>query len=176
MDITEGLKKLQQLHLAGGLTDEEYALAKKALFEHVELQTQDDILSIREIGNDVITDPEARKWGMFLHLSMLAGFIIPFSNFVIPFIIWQAKKNQLLGIDEHGRNAVNWIISQIFYFIAFFIMFVGGIDEGSTTGILAFLAMIVVGIVSVMFPIIAGIKANNGEIWRYPLAIRLLKS
>ncbi len=28
---------------------------------------------------------------------------------------------------------------------------------------------------SINFPILAGVKANNGEVWKYPLAITFLK-
>lgn len=35
--------------------------------------------------------------------------------------------------------------------------------------------MIALGLIGIAFPIIAGIKANNGEFWRYPLILRLVK-
>jgi uncharacterized Tic20 family protein len=34
------------------------------------------------------------------------------------------------------------------------------------------LAVIVCGVV---FPIIAGVKASNGEVWKYPLTIEFIK-
>jgi uncharacterized Tic20 family protein len=33
-------------------------------------------------------------------------------------------------------------------------------------------ALVIIGIV---FPIIGGIKANNGEVWKYPLSIPFFK-
>lgn len=166
MDITEGLKKLQQLHLAGGLTDEEYALAKKALFDHVETRAESDNLLLMDVDTEAVTDPETQRWGMFLHLSMLTGFVIPLAGYILPFVIWQAKKNDLPGIEVHGRNAANWIISHIIYYIIF--------------GVLSFLLigipfLIIVFLLSIIFPIIAGIKASNGEVWKYPLSMRFLK-
>jgi uncharacterized Tic20 family protein len=41
--------------------------------------------------------------------------------------------------------------------------------------IVGILGVIAVGIMSVVFPIIGGIKANNGELWEYPLTIKFLK-
>jgi uncharacterized Tic20 family protein len=166
MDITEGLKKLQQLHLAGGLTDEEYALAKQALFDHVETRAEVGDLMLMDADADTITDPETQRWGMFLHLSMLTGFVVPFAGFILPFIIWQTKKNDLPGIEVHGRNAANWIISQVIYYAVF--------------GILSFLLigipfLVIVFILSIIFPILAGVKSSNGEVWKYPLSIRFLK-
>jgi uncharacterized Tic20 family protein len=31
--------------------------------------------------------------------------------------------------------------------------------------------LIILGVLGIIFPIIAGIKANNGEVWKYPGAI-----
>ncbi len=36
-------------------------------------------------------------------------------------------------------------------------------------------AFMVLGVLAVVFPIIAGIKANNGEVWKYPLSINFIK-
>jgi hypothetical protein len=33
----------------------------------------------------------------------------------------------------------------------------------------------VLGILAVVFPIIGGIKANNGELWHYPMTINIIK-
>ncbi len=35
--------------------------------------------------------------------------------------------------------------------------------------------LIVLGVLGVVFPVIAAIKANNGVVWQYPLTIRVLK-
>ena len=35
--------------------------------------------------------------------------------------------------------------------------------------------LMALGVCGVVFPIIAGIKANNGEVWKYPLTISFLK-
>jgi uncharacterized protein len=35
--------------------------------------------------------------------------------------------------------------------------------------------LIALGLVSVTFPIVAAIKANNGVVWKYPLSISFLK-
>ena len=114
----------------------------------------------------VTTNPEARQWAMILHLSMLSVFVIPFAGLIAPILIWQLKKEELPEIDIHGKNATNWIISSVIYFV------VGGILMLVFVGILVVLA---VAVCAVVFPIIAGIKANNGEVWEYPLTIKFLK-
>ena len=109
---------------------------------------------------------DERTWGMFLHLSMLASFVIPLLGLLAPIVIWQMKKDQLPVIDEHGKNAVNWLISAAIYFGVGFVLWLL---------LIGIPIVIAVMICSIVFPIMAGIKANNGEVWKYPLTISFLK-
>jgi uncharacterized protein len=111
-------------------------------------------------------DKEANLWAMFLHLSSLAGCIIPLAGFIAPIVIWQIKKDESPMIDEHGKIVVNWIISSVIY--------------GCICLLLSFLLigiplLFVLALLSLIFPIIGGVKANNGELWKYPLTIQFLK-
>ncbi len=117
-------------------------------------------------STSVSASQDERQWGMFLHFSLLAGFIIPFAGLIAPIVIWQMKKAQWPSIDQHGKNVVNWIISGALYGVLFLIL------SFLVIGIPLLFAL---GICSVAFAIIGGIKANNGEIWRYPGALTLLK-
>ena len=109
---------------------------------------------------------DERTWGMFLHLSMLASFVIPLLGLLAPIVNWQMKKDQLPIIDEHGKNAVNWLISAAIYFAVGFVLWLL---------LIGIPIVIAVMVCSVVFPIMAGIKANNGEVWKYPLTISFLK-
>ena len=104
--------------------------------------------------------------GMFLHLSQLLNIIIPFAGVVAPVVLWQIKKDEMPALDAHGKMVANWMISSLIYIaVSFVLTFV-------LIGILGFIA---IGIMGVVFPIIGGIKANNGELWEYPLTIKFLK-
>ena len=60
----------------------------------------------------------------------------------------------------------NWMIScTIYAFVSFVLMFV-------LIGFLTGLAVLLMGII---FPIIGAVKANNGELWEYPLTIKFIK-
>lgn len=110
--------------------------------------------------------PEQKQMGMFLHLSQLLNFIIPFGGIIAPIVFWQIKKDEIPGLDAHGKMIANWLISAAIYgAISFVLAFV-------LIGFLGFIALAVMGVV---FPIIGGIKANNGELWEYPLSIKFLK-
>ena len=110
--------------------------------------------------------PEQKQMGLFLHLSQLANIIIPFAGIVIPIVIWQTQKDKTPALDAHGKMVVNWIISSVIYAVVSVILaFV----------LIGFLTLFAVAIMGIVFPIIGGIKANNGELWEYPLTIKFLK-
>lgn len=103
---------------------------------------------------------------MLLHLSVFLGYVIPFGGLIAPILIWQLKKEQFPDLDQHGKMVVNFIISMLIYSaIAFILTFV-------VIGIFVGIALMVIG---VAYPIIGAIKANNGEFWKYPLILQLLK-
>jgi uncharacterized Tic20 family protein len=109
---------------------------------------------------------QAREWSMFLHLSLFAGHAVPLGGIIAPIIIWQTQKQTMPEIDEHGKNAVNWIISNILYVlicIPLCFIFVG------------FLLLIILGVLNIVFPIMAALEANEGRAWHYPLAIRFVE-
>jgi uncharacterized Tic20 family protein len=72
----------------------------------------------------------------------------------------------LPGLDEHGKNAVNWLISAGIYAVVSVLM---------VLVIVGIPMLIALGIASIVFPIVAAIKANNGELWKYPLSITFLR-
>ncbi len=116
-------------------------------------------------GTGVVTEKEARQWGMFAHLSAFAGFVIPFGNIIGPLIIWQMKKD-LPFVDEQGKEALNFQITvsiSVFVCMILTLVLIG----------LLLLPLVVIG--SFVFTIIAALNANNGENYRYPIAIRLIK-
>jgi len=112
---------------------------------------------------------DARMWAMFCHLGGLAGLvpIIPaFGSIIAPLVIWQVKKNEFPFVDEQGKEAVNFQISMLLYaIICIPLCFI-------CIGVFLLAA---VGIVDIVFLLIAAVKANNGEGYRYPISIRFIK-
>jgi uncharacterized protein len=109
---------------------------------------------------------DARLWGMLAHLSALAGLIIPFGHIIGPLVIWLIKKNEIPFADEQGKESLNFQITvSIAMLICFALMFVA----------IGIVLLPAVAIGSLIFVIIATIKANNGEHYRYPMTLRLIK-
>jgi uncharacterized protein len=116
--------------------------------------------------NNQDKDREVRQWSMFLHFSLLAGLIIPFAGLIVPILIWQIKKEELPELDDHGKIVVNWIISEVIYFLVCLVL---------CLVIIGFFLIPILGGISIVFPIIGGIKANKGMLWKYPLSLNILK-
>ncbi len=122
-------------------------------------------------GEEISKD--ARMWAMICHLAGLVWFawfawlIVPVvGNIVAPLIIWQIKKEEFPFVDEQGKEAVNFQISILIYGI------VAGLLCFACVG---FVLLLAVAVFDLIFLLIAAVKANNGEHYRYPLTIRFVK-
>lgn len=109
---------------------------------------------------------DERQMGMFLHLSQLANIIFFPVGIVLPIVLWQTQKQKMPALDAHGKMVVNWMISSTIYAVVSIVL---------CLVLVGFLMLIALALIGIIFPIIGGIKANNGELWQYPLVIRFLK-
>ena len=121
---------------------------------------------------------EERQWAMFAHLSALLGAMLTagwagsIGCFIGPLVIWLVKKDTMPFVDDQAKEALNFNITVA---IIFFVLFVLTLV---TLGIGIFLTlplMVIVGIAWLVFTIIAAVKANQGERYRYPMTLRLVK-
>lgn len=164
MTITDELQKLQQLYESGAISEAEYASAKAKILNP---PSWNPLSSDSSSLTPEAAEQQTRQWAMLLHLSQLLGYtVIPFAGLVAPIIIWQVMKEKHPGLDEHGCNATNWIISSFIYMVVAVILVLALI------GIPLVLAL---AVCAVVFPIVAAVKANNGEVWKYPMTIEFLK-
>ncbi len=116
-------------------------------------------------NNPTVTEND-KQYAMFIHLSQFAGLIIPLLGWILPLILWQNKKNSSEFINANGKIVMNWIISSLIYAIICYLL------------VFIFIGLILLpalGICSIIFIIIGSIKANNGEVWPYPLNIHFIK-
>lgn len=113
-----------------------------------------------------LSQPDERMWAMLTHLSSLTGLFTVVGSLVGPLIVWQIQKDKSAFVDYHGKEAVNFNITMAIAFGVSFLLFI----------LLIGLVLIwIVGAVWFIFTIIAAIKANNGEHYRYPLTIRFIR-
>lgn len=119
-----------------------------------------------------------------------------FVNILGPFVVWILKKDQSEFIDLNGKESLNFQISITIYtivlgiilgIIAAILLVVGVITTGFEqepspliAGGVSFIILIVLAIVIGLFQVIlalyASIKAYQGQLYRYPLTIRFLRT
>jgi uncharacterized protein len=113
-----------------------------------------------------LSQSDERMWAMLTHLSALPGSFVLIGAILAPLVIWQLQKERSAFVDYHGKEAVNFQITMALAAGVSFVLFL----------LLVGLVLIwIVGAVWLVFTIIAAIKANNGEYYRYPLTIRFIK-
>jgi uncharacterized protein len=108
---------------------------------------------------------EERQWAMFAHLSALAGLVMPFGSIIGPLVIWLIKKDTMPFVNDQGKEALNFNIT----------VAVAAIVCGLLCIVLiGFLLLPVLVILWLVFVIVGTIKANEGTLYRYPFALRLI--
>lgn len=109
---------------------------------------------------------EVKQWAMLTHLAAFAAFLIPFGNIIGPLLVWQLKKDLSPYVEQNGKEAVNFQITiAIVALVGMLLLFV----------LVGALLLPILGLYWLVLTIIAGVKANNGVAYRYPLTIRFIK-
>lgn len=103
---------------------------------------------------------EERTMGMLIYLLSF------FTTIIGPLIIWLLKKDESEFINYHGKEYFNFFISYTIY----------GLISGFLAVILIGLVMIpILGLMYLIFTLIALFKAYQGEYYRIPLIFRVIK-
>ena len=116
-----------------------------------------------EIG---AVDEEIRNTAVAAHLSTFAGLIVPFGSVIGPLAVWLTRRDRDPFIDQAGREALNFGISIAIYgsvLLVAALMLVG-------------IPLLMVGVVAwVVLASLAAAKASQGQTYRYPLTLRLIR-
>jgi len=108
-----------------------------------------------------------KTFNILLHVSQLAGYVVPGAGFVAPIVMWITNKDEYEEVDRHGKIVLNWMVSSLIYMaISFVLIFALGIG---------LIGIAVIPIVCTIFAIIGAIKASEGEYWEYPMTIKFFK-
>lgn len=91
------------------------------------------------------------------HVLTLIGWFIP------PLIIYILKKDESSFVSQHAKESLNFQLTITLVCILLVISIIGA------------LLLWAVGVIVLVFVILASIQANNGSPYRYPLNIRFIK-
>jgi len=117
------------------------------------------------------TVSDERTWAMLGHLSAFSAFITGIGCVLGPLIVWLIKRDTLPFAAEQAKEALNFNITVIIAACAlglFTILTLGiGLLLVVPLGFALFVGWFVL-------TIIAAVKANAGEHYRYPFTLRLV--
>lgn len=115
-------------------------------------------------GQQAMPPDQERLWAMLAHLlSFVAAYL--FLGFVAPLIVLLVFGPRSAYVRAHAVESLNFNLTWLLY--------------GIVGVILAFLLigipiLIALGIAYLVLVVIASVRANNGEFFRYPLTIRFI--
>jgi uncharacterized Tic20 family protein len=111
-------------------------------------------------------DEAARNSAVAAHLSTFAGLVVPFGSVIGPLAVWLTRRDRDPFIDDAGREALNFGISIAIY----------GAVVLVATLMLVGIPLLVVGVIAwVVLASLAAAKASQGQAYRYPLTMRLVR-
>ena len=101
-------------------------------------------------------------------MALAAHLLGIFTGFIGALIIWLINKDDASKafVTDQAKEALNFQITVAIAMVISIILMIVIIG-----GILA----PIVGVINLVFCIIAAVKANNGEAYRYPFTLRLIK-
>jgi uncharacterized protein len=124
---------------------------------------------------------EDKTWALVSHFGAAAGCLISGGvlSFVAPLIALLSRGNQSPTVREHAKAALNFFIPVAGAALVLVVLRVCGAFNfgllGSLIGGLLGLVELALWIVGLIFGIIAGIRANDGQLYRYPLNLSIIK-
>jgi uncharacterized Tic20 family protein len=111
---------------------------------------------------------DEKQMAMMCHMLALAGVLacglaMPLG----PFLVWYTKRSTSPFVDENGKEAVNFQLNILIY-VLFTLLFVFISD---------FFLIIPIGIAIYggVMAIMAGMRAGEGQSFKYPGVVRLIK-
>jgi uncharacterized protein len=118
---------------------------------------------------------ETRNWALGAHLSVFVGSLFGFP-FAGPLVVWLIRKDVDEFSARHAREALNFNLTLLL------VMVVGGVAAVPLTLLTVGLILIpfafaaaAIGVVWIVLTIVAAVKANEGQDYRYPLTIRFVR-
>ncbi|MCC6726246.1 MAG: DUF4870 domain-containing protein [Saprospiraceae bacterium] len=99
-------------------------------------------------------------------MAILSHILTLVCGFLAPLIIYLIKKDESPYVRKHAIESLNFQISMTIYAMASGILMIV---------IIGFFLLIAIVILAVVLAIVATVKASEGNFYKYPFTIRLIK-
>uniref|UniRef100_A0A942T199 DUF4870 domain-containing protein n=1 Tax=Neobacillus citreus TaxID=2833578 RepID=A0A942T199_9BACI len=103
---------------------------------------------------------DQRLWATLTHVGAI------FFSLIVPIVAYLVLRDRGQFIREHTRQALNFHITAAI---------AGVVASILTVVLIGFLLLPVIGVLVIVFSIMAAVAANRGQFYKYPLAIEFIK-
>ncbi|WP_235216790.1 DUF4870 domain-containing protein [Archangium violaceum] len=108
---------------------------------------------------------EERTWGMLAHLSAPVAAVLTVStlSFLGPLLVLAFKSKESAWVEAHAKRALNFhlvVCAVVWAFLA--TCFLSPVGVG-------------VALLGALFSVVAGLRANEGSVYRYPIDVKIVK-
>jgi hypothetical protein len=115
-----------------------------------------DILG-QELSPSYTPNGDERTLAILVHVLSIFFWIIP------GLVVYLAKKDDSSFVTDHAREAINFQLTMTILYVVLFVSIVG------------WLFLWVPWVIQLIYCIVAGIRASDLKLYRYPFTIRLIK-
>lgn len=134
-------------------------------------------------------DRNVRLWGMACHLPLFLCLIVPVPLLSLPITlgIWLSQRSLHPFVDDQGKESLNFQLSFLLYQIVgilLFLLLASVTCTAASTNVYGTLLALTVGsfllvvgmfLLQLLLALVAVVRAEKGEMYRYPYTIRFLK-
>jgi len=124
---------------------------------------------------------EQEKWlAWACHVGGGVGAILLANlGFLVPLVIWLAKRHESALVDSHGKEAVNFQLNMLIVGVLLYLVL--SLLRGSLFRPLHILELqslpwfSALDLINILLSVLAGIEAFNGRSYRYPFIVRIIR-
>lgn len=109
--------------------------------------------------------PDEKQWAVYCHLSAMLMYLTVIGGFIVPLVIWLAKRHEMPFLDDQGKETLNFQITMLLALMGACVLMLVLI------GFLLFGALLLTHFV---LTIVATAKAGEGVRYRYPFCWRVI--
>lgn len=106
-----------------------------------------------------------RNFAVIAHLGTLINLVTGL-GFIVPLVIMLTKGRDSQLVRTNAVESLNFQISVIIYAIVSAIL---------ALVLIGFILLFILWVLALILPIVASVKTSNGESYRYPITLRMVK-
>lgn len=110
-------------------------------------------------------------WALFAHIGALIAAAFAMA-FIAPLVILLLQGEKSPFVRRHAVESLNFQITLLIAVATGIVLSIATIGFGL---LLVIPAALVIGVLALVWIVMASVKANNGEDYRYPVNLRLVK-